>query len=422
MASAYLVIAMVVFHVIPFADSVNIRSSWDFQSLRNFRKAFSPPEILIVSSPAEQKVSFTQLANFQSINGTVLPIMDGGLVSPMGIAWDAPRSALYVCDSSLKKIFRVKLKAVECTGLHDECRGMPYKLAVEGNQDTIVEKVLSQWAAVDNDGSLYFSDQDSHSVSKLSVEYIDQIVRGELSSRDLLLTSEPVAEGEEAARESIEGDSQEDNSTKTEDSIPKPSILRLYEKGASPNVGTPAGVVVAGPALYWANQDGGFSAGSVSYGKTSPRVKVVQDDGPTFPSSKMSNNTASAFGIAVTGNKVVYADNEQTIWASSRGTGEVVPLTKSLMKPRGLVWDGDNTVYVADQEGNSVASIPVGLLKAGAPVTHALHIHAPFGVALVHPSDPIWQPLKSKYRSGAYGVARIGALVMIIAGMSVMWP
>jgi len=76
------------------------------------RDAVEGPEMLLISSPMERKISYTMLKDFKSVGGVVLPILDAGLVAPYGLAWDAPRSALYICDT--KKIFRVKLKSFKC--------------------------------------------------------------------------------------------------------------------------------------------------------------------------------------------------------------------------------------------------------------------------------------------------------------------
>lgn len=409
MASVYLIIVTCFFHGISKASAASMRANMDF------RQHFSPPDMLIVSSPVEHKVSFAPIQNFKSA-GVTLPIIDAGVVAPFGLAWDGPRSALYICDGSLKKIFRQTLKAVECG--KGECKGNAYQLVADGDKQVIVDNTQSQWASVDEKGNLYYSDKETKSINKINVEFIDMITDGLLLPKDLKKTTEPDAAGEEAAKESVEDDA--NATTQTAVTTPLPSIVSLYEADASKDVGTPAGVVASGPALYWANMAGGLSAGSVSYGKTNPRIKVVKegDDQPSFPSAKLANNTASSFGIAVTKTNVVYTDQATNVWAASRGTGEVVALTKTMLKPRGIVWDGEETVYIADEEGNSVSSVPVGMLRANAPVTQALDMHGPFGVALVRPTDPIWNSLRVKHgESGANRLASVSALAMVFLSL-----
>jgi len=410
MASVYIIAVTCFFHGISKVSSASMRAS----VFTDPRQHFSPPDMLIVSSPAERKVSFAPIKNYKSA-GVTLPIIDAGVMAPYGLAWDGPRSALYICDGTLKKIFRQTLKAVECVSKGD-CKGNAFQLKADGDKQVIVDNTLSRWASVDEKGNLYYSDVDTKSINKINVEFIDMISDGLLLPKDLVKTNEPDAAGEEAAKESVEDDA--NATTKTAVTTPLPSIVQLYEADASTDVGTPSGVVASGPALYWANSEDGLAKGSVSFGKTNPRIKKVKEgeDQPSFPSAKLANNTASSFGIAVTKTAVVYGDVSSNLWAANRGTGEVVALSKNMLTPRGIVWDGAETVYVADQDGNSVSSVPVGMLKPNAPVTQTLDIHGPFGVALVRPTDPIWNALRVKHgesESGANRIASVSALAMV---------
>lgn len=417
-----IIAAFVFFHAVSVdASKVSLRTRVRARnSFKNpMKPVFMPPTMLLISTPMERKVSYAQISNFKSVGGVVLPILDSGLSGPFGISWDGPRSALYIADAALRKIFRVKLKAFKCAR---QCKGIEYQLAVDGNQFTVVENVMSQWVDVDGKGNLYFTDQETNSVNKLPVETITKIIKGNVDPKDLKRTTEPEAEGEEAAKENAEETEALSGST-TVTTTRGPSIFSLYEKDVSPNVGTPAGVTVSGSQLYWTNQVGGFSSGSVSYGKTDPTVKQPSDnDGkPSFPSIKFTNNTGAAYGVALTTSKVIFTDTSHTVWAASRGSGEVVALTQNMLKPRGVVWDKDNTVFVADQEGNFVVSLPCGLLKTGAPTSHVVDIHSPFGIALVDPSDPIWLPIIAK-EGGARHIAHTSSLVVAIVCLALALP
>lgn len=420
MAAGRIIALAVFFHFLfGMVQSVNQRTL--VKRMRTSKRAsewsemFRAPTMLIFSSPMERKVSYTQIQNFKSVGGTVLPILDAGLVAPYGIAWDAARSALYISDAAQRKIFRVKIVAFKCKR---QCKGLEYHLKVHGNHYTVVEGVISQWVAVDRKGNLFFTDQETNSVNKLPVEYIDKIVHDLLLPKDLERTTEPEAEGEESATESTSSLFDSTNATEqaAKPTPPPPSIYQLYENNVNPHVGTPAGVVADSAQLFWTNQVGGFAKGSVCEGKSTPRVKkpAQGDDKPTFPSFKIANNTGSAYGIALTTSKILYTDTSHTVWAASKGTGEVVALTKSMLKPRGIVWDGDNTAYVADEEGNNIVSIPVGLLKENAPASPTVDVHAPFGLAMVRPTDPLWDMFEQW--SGAQRSARPVMLLASVAG------
>lgn len=424
MASRWITLAVILFHTLPASvHSVNAASESRTQvALRSkakakakaeedFRDVFQSPTMLLMSSPMERKVSYCVLDNFKAVKGVVLPLLDAGLMGPYGIAWDAPRSALYICDAALRKIFRVKIEAFKCEG---QCKGIPYQLRTTGNKYTVVDGVVSQWAAVDNEGNLYFSDQETNSVSKLPVEDINLIIQDQLLAKNLDRTTEAEAEGEESAKESEEAVVGSESS-KTHVTTPQPpSIFQFYEEKSSPHVGTPAGVFAEGPRLYWTNQVGGFSKGSVAEGKTHPRIKApaAGDDKPSFASSMLTNQSGASYGITVTTSKVIYTEASHYVVAVSRGTGEVVALSPNLLKPRGIVWDGDNTAYVADAEGNNIVSMPVGLLKPNAPISLVVDFHNPFGLALMSNKDPIWTPFVEG-KSGTPKLATLNKLVVL---------
>lgn len=354
--------------------------------------------MLLVSSPMERKVSFIQLKDFQSVEGTAIPIVDAGLSQPYGLAWDAPRSALYICDHSFKKIFRLELTMFKC---QRQCKGIPYQIRTK-QRTTVVEGVSAKWAAVDEQGDLYFTDESTNSVNMLSGLVIEEIVKQRLLPRDLSRTTEAESAGEESVRESMEDTHESSlvshfhnfmNFSLSQATKPmKPAIHQLYEKGVCPNVGTPAGIVVSGSQLFWTNGVGGTGSGSLVAGQADPRVKkpTGQDDMPTFPSRSLTNVTSSAFGVALTNDKIMFSDAAHIVWATNIHTGHTVAINEFLAKPRGIVWDGENTIYVADQGSNKIVSMPVGLLKENAPLTVTAYLNGPFGVAHISKSDPIW--------------------------------
>lgn len=355
---------------------------------RSLREAFIPADMLLISMPMDRKVSYVQLKNFKAEANVVLPLIDGGLGTPYGLAWDAPRSALYVCDETLRMIFRVEVEAFKCLR---QCKGIPYHLRTRGKH-TVVEGVKAAWADVDSKGNLYFSDQLTDSVNKLSIEFIEEMTADnpKISAKDLARVPEAVYAGQEAAREAFE-----DSSTrKATTSKPEPAIYELYAKTLSATVGTPAGIAVIGNNLYWTNSLGGFSHGSLSMGFTSPHVKPAtseDEDLPTFPSTMVTNISGSTYGLALTSNKYVFTDYQGKVWASSRASKEeVVPITTELAKPRGIAWDREDTIYVADQGSNNVVSMPAGMSREHAPVSWAVDIQGPFGLAFMSKSDPIW--------------------------------
>lgn len=403
-------------NVVSLSSGASLRSNGVFQ---DFREVFNPPTMLLMSSTMERKVSYIQLSNFKAVGGVVLPLLDSGFSAPYGIAYDEKRRALYVADGALRKILRVTIKAFKCLR---QCKGIPYQLRVDGDMITVVEGVQSFWVSVDHEGNLFFSDQETKSVSKLSVDAIQKIIDGELLAKDLKRTTEPEAEGEEAALESSEPLDDVPSSITVTTTPKPPSIYELYESSKSETVGTPAGVAAVAGQVYWTNQVGGFNNGAVSFGKTNPMLKqpTGTDDAPVFASHKLVNNTGAAYGISVSIGKVFFSDSSHVVWAANKGTGEVVSLTSSLMKPRGIVWDGDNTIYVADEEGNFVVSIPSGLLKANAPVSQTVDFHSPYGLAMINKDDPMWLPFIRASQSSA-SQRFLHKCLFVLASFSLAW-
>mmetsp|Transcript_13368 Transcript_13368/g.20294 ORF Transcript_13368/g.20294 Transcript_13368/m.20294 type:complete len:92 (+) Transcript_13368:419-694(+) len=82
---------------------------------------------------------------------------------------------------------------------------------------------------------------------------------------------------------------------------------------------------------------------------------------------------------------MVFFSTNQTgtgsVYAVSRD-GSTTELVSGLGMPRGLVWDGDNTVYVADQAANKVFSVPVGRFMDNAPIEQSVLCQGVFGLAL----------------------------------------
>jgi len=108
----------------------------------------------------------------------------------------------------------------------------------------------------------------------------------------------------------------------------------------------------------------------------------------------LSSNTDTVFGVAVTHNAAIYTDSAQFVYgvpltANGVPGGGVITFTDTLEAPRGIVWDGDGTVYVADQGGNTIYSLPVGRLAATS-AERVVDLHDAYGLALLSETDPAW--------------------------------
>lgn len=369
----------------------------------------TPRQFLFVSSPAEQKIVYTELRNFQSTSGRTFVLVDSGLSKPAGLAFDHQRGNLYVADGAFKKIFRF-------TVFVDET-GPTTKLVTDGVQLTILENTTVQWVAVDAAGNVIYSDEDAKTINKIPADTVELLASGELEASDLVLTS--VADQETraliaAARRANSSGAAATSAADT--SLPQASILVLYEASSNPSVVAPAGLATDGIRLYWTNSAGGQKGGTAVQGEMMPQQLVQLEPGstPFFRSVSLTNATDGATGVVRSNNMLFYS-------SSSDGNGAVYGITESgkplafvqgLSSPMGLVWDGDQTVFVADTAQNTVYSFPIGRVSGNVPLTRSVVLSGATGLALLSAQDPAFQ-LRAEAAKTAFAVLSWLMLLML---------
>eukprot|EP00419_Tripos_fusus_P007243 CAMPEP_0172673456 /NCGR_PEP_ID=MMETSP1074-20121228/12156_1 /TAXON_ID=2916 /ORGANISM="Ceratium fusus, Strain PA161109" /LENGTH=434 /DNA_ID=CAMNT_0013490757 /DNA_START=148 /DNA_END=1452 /DNA_ORIENTATION=- len=345
----------------------------------------TPPQYLIISSPKLGKIVYTPLRNFKSQTGRTYALIDSGLAEPRGIALDRERGALYVADPGAGRIYRYRLIVTD--------PGNPRKmqLATDGVQVTIAEGVQANWVAADISGDVFYSDPISKTVNRIPAMTISMLCDGEGLANDLQFVSEKQLEAASLVEAEQELSDENLQPPSTSGSM---KIYTVYEGKVNPRVSVPAGLASDGLHLYWANGVNAKSAGSVVRGMVKP--KQVQRTGkgggaPMFPAMLLANNTDAAYGVAKSSNMVLYSSNQSgvgSVYGIMDGTKHVTRFVSTLAQPRGMVWDGDQTVYVADQAAHAVWSFPVGRVVNSAPITRSVALHGAFGVALLSQLDP----------------------------------
>lgn len=352
-------------------------------------------QILFVSSPAVQKIVYTELRDFKSITGMTYPLVDSGLVEPCGLAIDRRRGDLYVADRGQKMIFRYSLLAHQDVGGH-------WQLQTDGTRATIVSNRSVEWISLDQNGTLYFTDKGKNSVNKITKQVLDMLAMGDYVAEDLQAVTE--REQERSQLLQIVGKQHSGKSNVSEEAAAfdatQPRILSMYEGGSNPEVSSPAGVVADGPRLFWANGASGTSAGTVVQGQAAPWASPSPNTAngldsldSHFPTVKIANSTDKAYSVTKT-NTLLFFTGENTarpghdaVFGVDQYGGPVYTVAPGLSKPRGLVWDGDNTVFVADEAKNTVWSMPAGRLVASAPLGKAVDFTGAYGVALISKND-----------------------------------
>jgi len=352
-------------------------SSGGGESADYFNPIFSAPQLtpkqfLIISSSSQQKVVYTELKNFKSTTGRTFALIDSGLTDPRGLAFDRDRGALYVADKGAQQIFRYHVYVDDSNSV--------LSLSTDGVQLSIKENADVEWLHVDINGDVFYSDETKKTINRIPVNTIDMLSKGAFGAGDLSLISE---------KEMVA------SSSGVSDDIQSREVYAIYEGATNPHVSTPAGVVSDGARLYWVNAVDGKTVGTVVEGFVDPHLPKAEKGGKVaaaFPSVALSNETDTASGIAKSNKLIFFGSAEKGIGkiSSLTSSGQVFDVASGLSQPKGLSWDGDQTLYVADESANTVFSLPVGRLMENAPLTRSAVLTGAFGLAIFSEFDKAW--------------------------------
>eukprot|EP00927_Polykrikos_kofoidii_P054562 TRINITY_DN48971_c0_g1_i1.p1 TRINITY_DN48971_c0_g1~~TRINITY_DN48971_c0_g1_i1.p1 ORF type:complete len:443 (-),score=65.44 TRINITY_DN48971_c0_g1_i1:188-1516(-) len=382
-----------------------------------FAPQITPTQFLFISSPQLGKVVYTQLKNFKSLHGRTFALIDSGLEEPCGIAFDRDRGHLYVADRAQKKIFRYFVllhQSKDRDGLTH------YRMETDGIRLTILSGHDVEWVAVTRSGDVFYSDQASKDINKITSETMDMLGTGTVQAEDLLVISEKVQEAQSSS--AVAATMNSDADIVTDAPAPQAHILSIYESAINPHVSTPAGIASDGLRLYWANKAEGKTSGSVVQGSVNPISPPVVASGNSpvpFPAKALSNVTDAAYGVAKSASMVLFSCDTGVSGGSVRGVpqsgDEVYEFAVGLSQPRGLVWDGDNTVFAADQGSNTVWSFPIGRLMNNVPITKTVEFTGAFGLALLQEGDIAFTVTQ---KSGAWFLSPAFTIVLTLFATS----
>jgi sugar lactone lactonase YvrE len=129
-------------------------------------------------------------------------------------------------------------------------------------------------------------------------------------------------------------------------------VFQGGDNGKTPAVSSPGGIASAAGSgtVYWVNTASGSSKGSL----------VVGDFSDGFTNVLATTGDIS-HGICLTESNIFYTADSQIVYGVKRAGGNPVAVTSTLVKPRGLAYDGDGTVYVADKQQGKVFSFPANM-------------------------------------------------------------
>jgi len=279
---------------------------------------------LLISTPRSGKIQYVKIPTNGDLTGVQpLTLIEKGLMHPQGLAIDHKRKRLFVADPDVQKIYAYQITENGNT------------LSTDGRQTVISEKVESRWVAVDGLGNVFFSDEPKSRIMKITMS---RILRGNTNAEE------------------------------------------VYSGQNLTQVNRPGGVAVDNFHVFWSNKRLGTKSGAIVKGS-----EVVDS------SSLLENNIAvlaanspKSYGVCLALNNVFYTDAEKHIYGVKKTGGEVVEVSSVLQNPRGCVWDGDGTVFVADRTQNAVFSFPGNMHRIShADVKKAFDIEDAFGLAFL---------------------------------------
>jgi sugar lactone lactonase YvrE len=296
-----------------------------------------------------------------------------GLAKPIGIAMDHARNGLYVADWAMGKILRWDI--TEDTTLQT--------LTASDKSTEIYSGGYVGWLAVDALGNLFFSDEDTSTIWKVSGE--DLIV----TSRSK--TDKPYYPSYELNCPGVYGTNK-----------PTPVVVYSREDTKTSEVSGPGGLAVDNFHVFWGNKQLGTQVGSVVKGFESSTADKVKQP------IKIALNTERVYGICLAGNNVYFTDKRTNIYGVKKHGGGIATISPDMKDPRGCTWDGDGTIYVADMEGGKVKSFPANMLNlAPQKLKDVASVFQPMSLA-------VYETTVSNCVSGALRVAS-AALVLVFA-------
>jgi len=347
----------------------------------------APKQFLIISSPAEKKIVWTTIKNSVASEGRAFALVDSGLSEPKGMAFDHKRGHLYVADSGAKKIFRY-------TVLVDVSSASP-RLSTSGVRLTVVQGHPVESVTVDDHGNLFYAAPDTNNINKIPRNVMQRLAKGEFRPDSLQIVSEKTLEAEQATKAALA--KQRANQSNATELVDTPSvqarIYSMYEAKLNPHVSSPTAIWADGSDLYWTNTKDGKKAGTVVKGKINPK-SITSENGPAaFPAEALTNVSEGAYSVCKS-HKIVFFTQKGTrpntglVSGLLLGSNVLVDFVQSIQKPKGLVWDKDQTVYVADEGDGAVWSFPAGRVMKDVPLTKAVGMKGAHGLVILSTTDP----------------------------------
>lgn len=265
---------------------------------------------LIASFPELRVVNYVRLPDL-----VWRPLIAVGLTAPKAVVVDGDRMRVYVADAALAKISWYQLLALPSG-----------QLISDGREHKAVQFMSVRNMALDLEGNLWFSGVSTPTPPMQPVDAVYKQPR--------LIIDQMALSGAD---------------------IPP---LAIWTSGVTQSTASPISLDAFN--IYWGNDMDGSKKGSV--------VRAGQSGGSASGLAPMADNSDTTYSIAVTPTAIFYGvDNaiygvlKTKVGASCGSTGDLCKVVSDLVKkPTAMFWDGDGTVYVADNGAGAIYSFASG--------------------------------------------------------------
>jgi hypothetical protein len=246
------------------------------------------------------------------------PLQNTGLSNPEYIVVDQERNRLYIADTVLLKIVWYQMLT-----LADK------KLISDGRQHVAVGSIKARSLALDLDGNLWFAGESTPLPPTPSTNAV---------------WKQPLLAIQQATTSGLPAD-------------PTPVWTRDQTQS------TVSPIVLDAFNIFYGNDQAGTSQGTI--------VKASKEAPLTDPGSsltRMADNFDTVYSLVVTPNAVFYGVDgaiyglpKTKVDSSCGATGDLCQeVTTAVTKPTSMVWNGEGTVYVADNNAGAVYTFASG--------------------------------------------------------------
>jgi len=150
----------------------------------------------------------------------------------------------------------------------------------------------------------------------------------------------------------------------------------IYSTEKTTMVSSPLDVVADGANVYWANGAGGEIPGTVVFGPETSGNPVA-----------LAANGNSASGICRARGLIYYSAATLSLYAVHQSGGAIAEVSSAFQQPRGCAFDGESTLYVAD-EGGGIYSLPASsALRPVRKLRNLTKVEGPTDVAVYLPNS-----------------------------------